>query len=102
MSEPASTTVSLEQPIPRESGHIGELTLRKPTAGELRGLSLQDLLRADVGAIITVLPRIAQPFITDQEASGLSAPDIAEIGGTIVGFFMTAAQKEAMGRLLGG
>ncbi len=99
---PVTVKVSLLEPIERESGPVTELTLRKPRAGEMRGLSLKDLMNADVGAVITLVPRIADPFITDHEAAMLSAEDIAEIGGTIVGFFMTPLQKAMMQELMGG
>ena len=65
----------------------------KPKAGELRGLTLANLVNSDAGSLITLLPRIAEPFITEAEAANLSAEDFAEIGGTIVGFFMSATQK---------
>ena len=99
---PVTVKVSLLEPIERESGPVTDLTLRKPRAGEMRGLSLKDLMNADVGAVITLVPRIADPFITDHEAGMLSAEDIAEIGGTIVGFFMTPLQKAMMQELMGG
>lgn len=99
---PASATVTLVEPIARESGPIETLTLRKPKAGELRGLNLQALVTADVNAVLTVLPRICDPFLTDPEVASLSAEDLAELGGTIAGFFMSPAQKAAVTQMLGG
>lgn len=93
--------VPLVEPIGRESGDIPTLTLRKPKAGELRGLSIKDLVNSDVSAVITVLPRICDPFISEHEAASLAAEDIAEIAGTIVGFFMSPAQKKAMAEMVG-
>lgn len=100
---PAPTTapLHLSHPIQREGGPISLLTLRKPKAGELRGLNIQSLMVGDVTSVITLLPRIAVPIITPHEASQLEAEDIAEAAGTIMLFFMTSAQKnlveEAMG-----
>jgi len=93
-SKPRPHTIPLAEPIQRESGAtVTAITLRKPKAGELRGLTLANLVNSDAGSLITLLPRIAEPFITEAEAANLSAEDFAEIGGTIVGFFMSATQK---------
>ena len=47
-------TVTLETPIKRGDQVITSLSLRKPAAGELRGVALADLLRLDVAALITL------------------------------------------------
>lgn len=93
-TKPRPFTITLAEPIARESGaNVTAITLRKPKAGELRGLTLANLVNSDAGSLITLLPRICEPFITDTEAANLSVEDFAEIGGTIVGFFMSATQK---------
>ena len=100
-ADATSATVHLATPIAREAGPVTALTLRKPKAGNLRGLSLQSLMQSDVNAIITVLPRICEPFITEQEAADLEADDLAELGGAILGFFMTPAQKTLIASMTG-
>lgn len=94
-------TITLAEPIERDAGDVTAITLRKPKAGELRGLSVSNLVNSDVGSILTILPRICDPHITDQEAANLSAEDLAEIGGTVVGFFMSAAQKQMIAQMAG-
>jgi len=95
--------ITLSEPIQRTGGAaIEAITLRKPKAGELRGLKLQDLMQSDVNTIIAVLPRISQPFITDAEAASLSCEDIAEIGGAILGFFMSRDMKAMIDKMQGG
>lgn len=101
---PASSdnVITLAEPIVRASGHtIDTLTLRKPTAGELRGLKVDDLFNADVTAIITLLPRICEPRIIPQEAERLATEDLFELAGAVRGFFMTAAMKEHVRRMAG-
>ncbi|HEX2794692.1 MAG TPA: phage tail assembly protein [Croceicoccus sp.] len=101
-AKPRPHTITLAEPITRESGaDVTAITLRKPKAGELRGLSISNLVNSDAGSLITLLPRIAEPFITEAEAADLSAEDFAEIGGTIVGFFMSAAQKQMIAQMAG-
>ncbi len=83
----------------RGEEQIRKVMLRKPRGGELRGLTLQDLLRADVGAILTVLPRISDPIMTVADAESLEADDLAEAGDVITGFFLTSAQKKMVADL---
>ena len=100
--KPVTTaTVKLGTPIARDGGEIEQVTLRKPKAGELRGLNLQDILQSDVGALIKLVPRISDPALIDSEVEDLEADDLAEIGGTIFGFFMTPAQRAAISQLTG-
>lgn len=89
-------TVTLSTPIMRGETTVDRLTLRKPKGGELRGLSLQDILTSDIGAILTLIPRISDPILIRDEAEQLEADDLAEIGGVIRSFFMTAAERTAI------
>lgn len=93
-------TITLSEPITRGETTIDALTLRKPTAGELRGLTLQELINTDINAILKMVPRISNPALNLEEASNLDPADLAEIGGTIRGFFMSKAEKELMAALM--
>ena len=84
----------------RGGEQITKIRLRKPKGGELRGLNLQDLMRADVNAIITVLPRISDPIMTVADAESLDADDIAEAGGVITGFFFNSAQRKMIEEMM--
>jgi len=95
-------TVTLNTPIIRGETTIEKLTLRKPKGGELRGLTLQDILQTDIGTIITLVQRISDPILIKDEADNLEADDLAEIGGTIRGFFMTASEKKAIESYVAG
>ena len=88
MSKPThSDPLVLERPIPRgEKNSITEITLRKPAAGELRGLKLADLINGDVNATIRLVPRISQPSLTEQEVSALDVADLLGCADTIAGF----------------
>ena len=100
---PASSimpVVTLEAPIQRGDMRIDILTLREPKAGELRGLTLTDLLAADVGTIIKLTPRISMPTLTEQEVADLGPADIAKIAGEIRGFFLTKAERKAMDAMI--
>lgn len=95
-------TVTLGTPIVRGETTIEKLTLRKPKGGELRGLTLQDILQTDIATIITLVQRISDPILIKDEADNLEADDLAEIGGVIRGFFMTASEKKAIESYVAG
>lgn len=88
--------VALNEPVVRGEITIDKVTLRKPRAGEMRGLNLDGLLTGDVAATISLLTRISDPVLTGDEVENLDADDFAELGGTIRGFFMSPVQKEAL------
>ncbi len=109
MSEPSapstaaaklSPPITLSEPIKRGETLITEIILRKPKAGELRGLSVQDLMTARATAVLDILPRIAMPPITQPEAENLEAEDLAACSGAIIDFFLKPSDREAMEKIL--
>lgn len=86
-------TVQLETPIKRAGGVITHVTLRKPTAGELRGVSLSELLQMKVDALQVVLPRITSPMLHKQEMQAIDPADLVNMGGVVLGFLLTKEQK---------
>lgn len=101
MTQPQTATVTLETAITRGEQTISEVTLRKPMGGDLRGLSVQDLTKSEYNAIRTLVPRIATPQILESDIDAMGADDIAAFAGEILGFFMTASQKNAVHQFLG-
>lgn len=93
-------TITLDEPIKRGESEIATITLRKPQAGELRGLTLEDLLKTDVDTILKLIPRISDPILIDQEVAAMDPADLTECGGAIRGFFMTKAQQAIMDRMI--
>jgi len=81
-------TIELDTPLKRGNKTIKDITLRRPKAGELRGLSMTDLLNLDVNATITLLPRISQPALTEAELRDMDASEIANLGGAVVDFLL--------------
>lgn len=92
--------ITLDTPIEREKTTIDTLTLHKPNSGALRGVSVRSVLDMDVETIVKVVPRIADPKITDAEAARLDPPDLMKLGVALAGFFMPkAALAEAEAQL---
>ncbi|GGM30211.1 phage tail assembly protein [Pseudomonas asuensis] len=88
--------IILDEFILRGQQQITELRLRKPKAGELRGVSLSDLLSLDVAAIIKVVPRISLPSITEAEARSMDPADLVQIGAKISSFLLKKSLKEEL------
>lgn len=97
-----SVTVRLACPIRRAGGDIAEITLRKPRAGALRGLKIEDLYQTDVNALIVLLPRITEPALIPAEIEDMESEDLIELAGAVKGFFMSAEMKEAIRKAFGG
>lgn len=92
-------TVELDEPIQRGKATITELQIRKPKAGELRGVSLMELAQMDVLALRKVLPRITAPTLTDTEIGNMDPADILQCGVAVAGFLVTKKQKAQSGYL---
>ena len=98
-----SVVIALTFPIQRDGGNnVDTITLRKPNAGELRGLKVPDLVNGDVNTLIALLPRIASPVIAQHEAETLDLEDFGEIAGAVFGFFMNQEAKAKIAQLTGG
>lgn len=86
-------SVTLDMPIIRGKTLIDSITLRKPQAGELRGVHLVELLNMDVATLIKILPRISNPSITAPEAAGMDPADLLACGSKISGFLLQKSVK---------
>ncbi|WP_129792578.1 phage tail assembly protein [Sphingosinicella sp. CPCC 101087] len=90
-----SAPVTLDEPIRRGEETIDKVQVRKPKAGELRGLNYLDLARMDVSAVITVLPRVTLPMITEAEAADMEPSDQLALAGELANFFVPKAERQA-------
>lgn len=100
--EGQTITVRLAYPIRRKGGDIAEIVLRKPKAGALRGLKIEELYQTDVNALIVLLPRITQPALIPAEIEDMESEDLIELAGAVKGFFMSAEIKAAIVQQFGG
>jgi hypothetical protein len=94
-SNPNEAVVTLDKPITRGSNTHESLTLRKPSSGELRGVSLLELMQMDVQALSKVLPRISSPSLTAQEVNAMDPADLLACGVAVSGFLLQKSAKEA-------
>ncbi|AOJ20401.1 MULTISPECIES: phage tail assembly protein [Burkholderia cepacia complex] len=92
--DPATHT--LDTPLVRGTQTITSITLRKPKSGELRGVSLSDLVSLDVVALSKVLPRISSPMLTEADVASIDPADLVQLGGIFAGFLMPKAVKSRL------
>ena len=89
-----SKTVVLDSPINLPGGHvIDRVTVRKPTAGALRGLALSDLLRLQTDAIQTIVPRVTEPMIPKHEVGNIDPADLVALGTAVSSFLIPKAER---------
>lgn len=87
--------VTLDYPIKRGDTKVTAITLRKPLAGQLRGIKLGELLNLDVSSVQMLLPRISTPTLLPHEVAQLDPADIAELSIKVATFFARKSTREA-------
>lgn len=94
-STPATNTatITLDAPIKRGEQVIEHVTVAKPNAGALRGLSLYNVMQMDVTTLTTLLPRITNPTLTEADIKAMDVADILSLGSEVTSFFVKAADK---------
>lgn len=81
-----SAPIPLDQPIERGEEKITSVQIRKPAAGELRGLKIIDIAQGDVDANLDLLPRITLPPLTAHEIGEMDAADMVVLINTAANF----------------
>lgn len=89
----APRPVTLETPVQRGDSSITTVLVRKPRSGELRGLSLSELLQLNVDALQTVLPRITEPMLHKQDVANLDPADLVSLGSAVINFLLPKDQR---------
>jgi len=89
-----SEVVELETPLQRGKTLVSEITIRKPMAGGLRGVSVVDVMNLDVAALSKVLPRITTPALTEGELKTMDIVDLIQLGSALNGFLTPKKFKE--------
>lgn len=93
MTEPVFKEVKLDTALTRGSAEVTTVQVRKPKAGELRGVSLALLMQMDVSELTKVLPRITQPTLTEDEIRNLDIADLTQFAVEVSGFLLPKALK---------
>ena len=92
--DPNIETVTLDTPIVRGDTVISQITIRKPKAGSLRGLSLTDVLKLEFDAIAKLVPRVASPVVlVEHDLADMDLADFTKVATAVVGFFASPAER---------
>lgn len=91
-----TAVVTLEEPIVRGEAKIEQVTVRRPTVGELRGFSMNSLLSSEVAAHAKLLTRISSPTILAHEIDAMSPADFSELVGEVVTFLLPKAARDSL------
>ena len=94
-------TIPLDTPIKRGETEITSIEIRKPGAGELRGISLRSLMNFDTDAIMAVLPRVTTPALTSHEVMMMDPADLLDAGSEIATFLLKKRELQAAQAALG-
>ena len=85
--------ITLDNPVKRGEQVIEQVTLMKPSAGTLRGVSLAAVAQSEVDALIKVLPRMTYPALTAQELTAMNLPDMLSLAAKVIGFLSPASAE---------
>lgn len=89
-----AATVSLAAGPVIDGKTLKRVDLRRPQAGELRGLQLTLILQMDVNAMFSLLPRITTPRLDQVALEKLTAEDLTALSAEVCGFFTGSATAE--------
>lgn len=93
VQNPDIETVTLDTPIVRGDTVISQITIHKPKAGSLRGLSLTDVLKLEFDAIAKLVPRVASPVLVEHDLADMDLADFTKVATAVVGFFASPAER---------
>lgn len=86
-----TTAITLDSTIQRGSQTISSVELRRPNVQTLRGVSLTDVLNMDVNALITIIPRITTPTLTQRDVQDMDPSDLVKLGQEVAAFLVPKA-----------
>ena len=69
------------------------ITVRKPGAGELRGLTLVSLGQGDYASLETLAPRITSPVLKKEHVAAMDPADLMQLGSEVIDFLLPKAAK---------
>ena len=93
---PQMATVTLDAPIVTGDVTIDQVKIRKPQAGELRGLSLSALLNLDYAALENLLPRITIPTLNKAQIMAMDPSDFTQLGSEVMDFLLPKGAKAVL------
>lgn len=94
---PQFDVIELDEPIQRGDTQITQVTIRRPNAGEMRGLSMVNVVQMQVDALLTLIPRICEPVLMAQELKAMNPADFMQIGTVIAQYYVPKKMQGGLG-----
>jgi hypothetical protein len=92
--------VELEKPIRLKGGGpeevVKSLSLRKPGAGELRGLQVRMLKSGSVDQMLALIPRLSMQAIDADSLRQASMTDFANCVAAVINFLLSRSQRASL------
>lgn len=96
-----SKWITLQTPIERDGQEpITTIRLRMPKARDIvdaGNFPLSDILRMNVGAMVALTGKLAEPYIVKAEAEAIDVADLVTISSALVGFFLDPVDAAELG-----
>ncbi len=99
MTDPKLQTVELDEPIKRGEMLIEQVTLRQPNGGEMRGLSMMDIVQMKTEALFVLVPRISDPILMASELKQMNPADLMQIATVIAQYYVPKKMQSDIGMM---
>lgn len=99
MTDPKLQTVELDEPIKRGEMLIEQVTLRQPNGGEMRGLSMMDIVQMKTEALFVLVPRISDPILLPNELKQMNPADLMQIATVIAQYYVPKKMQSDIGMM---
>ncbi|WP_395459832.1 phage tail assembly protein (plasmid) [Azospirillum melinis] len=87
-------TVPLAKPLTYGKGTLDQLQLRRPMAGDLRGIRLAAMSDMDVDVITKIASRCSVTAVTEAHLAELDPYDLVKVTEAVGGFFADAPRSQ--------
>ncbi len=99
MTDPKLQTVELDEPIKRGEMLIEQVILRQPNGGEMRGLSMMDIVQMKTEALFVLVPRISDPILLPNELKQMNPADLMQIATVIAQYYVPKKMQSDIGMM---
>ncbi|GAA0448653.1 MULTISPECIES: phage tail assembly protein [Sphingomonas] len=86
--------ISVAGVVAHEAG--AEIEVRKPGAGEMRGLSVNPLIQGDYTSLETLAGRITKPALTKPQFASMDPADLTQFHLEVLDFLLPSSAKQAV------
>lgn len=99
MSNPKLQSIELDEPIKRGEIVISQVTLRQPNGGEMRGLSMMDIVQMKTEALFVLVPRISDPVLMANDLKQMNPADLMQIATVIAQYYVPKKMQSDIGMM---